>query len=91
VPRQDVGFRVDFNRGVPHDRMLLFAGGRLVASSTTQVRRSDILGYAAKAGFDFRVPLAGLLRSGRPLPLRLFAVAGGYASALGLPSVNLAG
>ena len=83
------GWAVAFPSGRPHDRLLLFADGRPVASSASGVDRPDLGPWSRRSGFDFLVPVDALAQGSDPPRLQLFAVAGRTASELPIPLVRL--
>ena len=83
------GWAVAYPSGRAHDRLVLFADGRLIASSASGVDRPDLGPWSHGSGFDFLVPLDSLTgQSARPR-LQLLAVAGRTASELPIRRLRL--
>ena len=78
------GWAADLQNGAPVDRVLLFAGGRLLFTSSTSVYRFDIGGVSSRKGLQRIGFVAELpLRDVRRGDVRVFAVRGPVASELG--------
>jgi hypothetical protein len=77
------GWAADVRRTRPRERVVVFAAGHFVASSSTRVERPDLGGGIARSGFDLRLPLERVVGSGPgPTKVRVFGVVGGVASEL---------
>ena len=79
------GWAADVKGRRPASRILVFAGGRLVAAVAPAIRRPDVArAYRARAlertGYRIAFPLTAAAR-----PVRVFAVAGGRASEAAYP------
>ena len=76
------GWAADLVEHRPAERILVFAGDRLVGQGEPSLERPDVatnLGANARqSGYEVRVPLEG----GDPGALRVFAVSGGAAAEL---------
>ena len=78
------GWAADLQNGAPVDRVLLFAGGRLLFTSSTSVYRFDIRGVSSRKGLQRIGFVAELpLRDVRRGDVRVFAVRGPVVSELG--------
>jgi hypothetical protein len=80
------GWAGDKARGLPADRVLVFAGDDLVYAGSPGVGRSDLgkrFPGLGRSGFVFDLPLAKVGRGADTTTLRFFALQGARASELG--------